>query len=86
MTKIDIKDLDFALYDIKYITLHRQSYKTVKVPKGFIFDGITVPAPLMVLFSNKDLRQGIRAACFHDFMCQNNFSNLLSNFYSYNIF
>ncbi len=71
MVKINIKDFDFAVYDIKYITLHRLSYKDVKVPRGFIFDGITVPAPLTILFSNKDLRQGIKASCFHDFMCQN---------------
>lgn len=71
MEKISAKDLDFAVYDIKYITLHRLSYKNVKIPRGFIFDGVTVPAPLTFLFSNKDLRQGIKAACFHDFMCQN---------------
>lgn len=71
MVKINIKDFDFAVYDIKYITLHRLSYKDVKIPRGFIFDGVTVPAPFTLLFSNKDLRQGIKASCFHDFMCQN---------------
>lgn len=71
MKKIAAEDLDFAVYNINYITLHKISYKNINVPKGFIFDGVTIPAPFTMLFSNKDLRQGIKAACFHDFMCKN---------------
>lgn len=71
MKKLNIKNLEFAVYDIKYVTLHELNYHNINIPKGFIFDGITVPAPFSGLFSNKDLRQGIKAACFHDFMCQN---------------
>ena len=42
----------------------------IEVPKGFIFDGVTVKAPFTAIFSNKDLRKGIRASCFHDWMCK----------------
>lgn len=54
----------------KYITLEDMEYKDIRVPKGFEFDGVTVSAPFTFIFSNKDLRQGIRASCFHDWMCE----------------
>lgn len=65
-----IKDLDFALYGYNFITLRTIKYKNITVPKGFEFDGVTVKAPFTVLFSTKDLRQGIKASCLHDWMCQ----------------
>lgn len=61
---------DFAILGINYITLKCLSYKNLFIPKGFIFDGVTVKAPFTLLFSNKDLRKGILASCFHDYMCR----------------
>lgn len=63
--------LEFAVCDSNYVTLRDLQYQDIVVPKGFMFDGVTVKAPFIFIFSNKDLRQGIRASCFHDFMCQN---------------
>lgn len=63
--------LQFGIYNGKYVTLEPLKYKDIEVPYGFEFDGVTVMAPFSFLFSNKDLRQGIRASCFHDYMCQN---------------
>lgn len=60
----------FAIIGINYITLTKLSYKNLRIPKGFIFDGVTVKAPFTFIFSNKDLRKGIRASCFHDYMCR----------------
>ena len=65
------KVYDFAVEGINYITLREQTFENITVPKDFVFDGVTVPAPFTLLFSNKVLRQGIKAACFHDYMCQN---------------
>lgn len=62
--------IQFAIYNGKYVTLESLKYKDIEVPSGFEFDGVTVMAPFTLLFSNKDLRQGIRASCFHDWMCQ----------------
>lgn len=62
--------IEFGVKDIHYITLKKMEYKGVIVPKGFEFDGITVKAPFTFLFSNKDLRRGIKASCFHDYMCK----------------
>lgn len=62
--------MDFGIVGIKYITLRVLEYKNISVPKGFEFDGVTVKAPFTLLFSNKDLRQGIRASCFHDYLCK----------------
>ncbi len=64
------KVYDFAVTGINYITLREQTCENITVPKDFVFDGVSVPAPFTLLFSNKDLRQGIKAACFHDYMCQ----------------
>ena len=66
-----IKNLDFAVTPECYITLRDMSFNGVTVPKGYTFDGITAKAPFTFIFSNNDLRKGIRAACFHDFMCEN---------------
>ena len=60
----------FLVVGEKYKTIKELTYKGITVPKGFEFDGVTVKAPFTFLFSNKDLRQGIRASCFHDYMCQ----------------
>ena len=60
----------FLVVGEKYQTVVPLVYKGISVPKGFVFDGVTVKAPFTFLFSNKDLRQGIRASCFHDFMCR----------------
>lgn len=62
--------IEFGVKGIRYITLKQMKYDRVIVPKGFEFDGVTVKAPFTLLFSNKDLRQGIKASCFHDYMCQ----------------
>lgn len=68
---VDISDIEFGVVDIGYITLKEITFRDVKVPKGFIFDGVTVKAPLTVLFSQKNLRNGVRASCLHDYMCKN---------------
>lgn len=60
---------DFAIKDLNYITLNEIKYKDIIVPKDFTFDGVTVKAPFTFLFSNKDLRKGIKASCIHDWMC-----------------
>ena len=60
----------FGVKGLKYVTLKELHYDGITLPKGFEFDGVTVKAPFTFLFSNKDLRQGIRASCFHDWMCQ----------------
>ena len=59
----------FGINGDKYHTLVSLEYQGIKIPAGFEFDGVTVKAPFTFLFSNKDLRQGIRASCFHDWMC-----------------
>lgn len=64
------EDYEFAVDGINYITLKNLSYKEIEIPAGFVFDGVTVPAPFTLLFSNKDLRQGIKASCFHDWLCK----------------
>lgn len=62
--------LDFGIKrNYRYITFREITFKNVTVPKGFIFDGVTVKTPFTFLFSNKTLRQGIKASCFHDYMC-----------------
>ena len=59
----------FAVDELNYITLKELKYKDIVIPKGFVFDGVTVKATFTFLFSNKDLRKGIEASCFHDWMC-----------------
>lgn len=65
-----INSLDFAVYGINYVTLKDMEYDGIKVPRGYVFDGVTARAPFTFLFSTKDLRQGIRASCFHDWICE----------------
>lgn len=65
-----LRQLDFAVWQDKYVTLRSMEHEKIKIPAGFVFDGVTVKAPFTFIFSNKDLRQGIKASCFHDFMCQ----------------
>jgi hypothetical protein len=61
---------DFGITkDYKYVTLRRIINYEMSIPAGFEFDGVTVKAPFTFIFSNKNLRQGIRASCFHDWMC-----------------
>lgn len=68
---ITIKDMDFAVTPKYYIALKDMEYRNVIIPRGYAFDGITAKAPFTFLFSNNDLRKGIKAACFHDYMCEN---------------
>lgn len=63
--------LTFAILGNEYVTLKKLQYMDIEVPEGFVFDGVTIKAPFTFIFSNKDLRQGVRASCFHDFMCRN---------------
>lgn len=63
--------MDIIVKDGMYVTTKALYYKNVVVPQGFVFDGVTIKAPFTFLFSNKDLRNGIRASCFHDYMCKN---------------
>ena len=65
-----LNKLYFAVDGINYITLRKIKYKDITIPKGYIFDGVTIKAPLTMLFSNKDLKQGIYASCVHDWICQ----------------
>lgn len=67
----EIKKLNFAIYKNNYVTLRNIMYKNIYVPKGFIFDGVTVKSPFTFIFNSKDLRNGILASCFHDYMCKN---------------
>jgi len=62
--------ITFGIYQNKYVTLRPIKYKNIEIPSGFIFDGVSISSPFTILFSNKDLRQGIRASCFHDWLCQ----------------
>ena len=64
-----IHSLNFAVYGQNYVTLNALKYENIEVPSGYVFDGVTVKAPFTFIFSNKDLRQGIRASCFHDWLC-----------------
>ena len=41
-----INRLDFAVYGINYVTLRDLEHDGVIVPKGYVFDGVTVKAPL----------------------------------------
>lgn len=65
-----MRDVIFAVYKTNFITLKYLCYKDITIPKGFIFDGVTVKPPFTIIFSNEDLKRGIRASCFHDWMCQ----------------
>lgn len=65
-----LNTLNFAVYGINYVTLKDLEHDSVIVPKGYVFDGVTVKAPFTFIFSNKDLRKGIRASCFHDWICE----------------
>ena len=65
-----LNKLYFAVDGINYITLRKIKYKDITIPKGYIFDGVTIKAPFTMLFSNKDLKQGIYASCVHDWICQ----------------
>lgn len=55
----------------QYITLVDLHYRGVKVPKGFVFNGVSVKSPFTFFFSQDELRKGIEASCFHDYMCEN---------------
>lgn len=65
-----LNTLDFAVCGINYVTLHDMEYDGIKVPRGYVFDGVTAKSPFTFIFSTKDLRQGIRASCFHDWLCE----------------
>ena len=67
-----INRLDFAVYDEKhYVTMKDLKFRNVTVPKYFIFDGVSVPWFAMFLFTHNELKRGIMASAFHDFMCEN---------------
>lgn len=56
-----LNSLDFAVFGNDYVTLKKLQYQDIEIPAGFIFDGVTVKAPFTFIFSNKDLRKGIKA-------------------------
>lgn len=56
--------------DNNFVTIKPLVHKGIRIPSGFVFDGVTVRAPFTFIFSNKDLRKGIIASCFHDWMCR----------------
>lgn len=62
--------MEFGIKGLNYVTLQELRHDHLIVPKGFEFDGVTVKAPFTFIFSSKDLRKGIRASCFHDYMCR----------------
>lgn len=45
-----INTLDFAVYGINYVTLKDMQYDGIKVPKGYVFDGVTAKAPFTFLW------------------------------------
>lgn len=53
-----------------YVTRENLVFRNIVVPRGFVFDGVTVKAPFRFIFTNDELRRGIRASCFHDYMCK----------------
>lgn len=57
--------------DYKYKTTKDIKFENVKVPKNFIFDGVTAPFPASLFLTARDYRKGILASCFHDYMCNN---------------
>lgn len=65
----DMKNDKFIVHGDKFATICDLKYLDMIIPKGFLFDGVTIIAPFGFLFSNKDLNQGLEASCFHDFMC-----------------
>lgn len=66
-----IKNLLFAVFDeTNYVNLEEITFRKISVPKGFVFDGVSIPWFVMWMFSHNDLKRGIKAACFHDFMCE----------------
>ncbi|MFV0626400.1 MAG: DUF1353 domain-containing protein [Alphaproteobacteria bacterium] len=67
-----LNNLDIAVYDEKhYVTMKNLTFRDVTVPKGFVFDGVSVPWFTTFLFTHNDLKRGIMASAFHDFMCEN---------------
>ena len=60
----------FGLIGTSYVALRDVRYcDRVRVPKRFVFDGVSVPWFCMFLFSHDDLKRGVYAACLHDYMC-----------------
>lgn len=70
LTRAEIDSLDFSIIGINYVVRRDIEYNGIKVPRGYVFDGVTARAPFTFIFSTKDLRQGIRASCFHDWLCE----------------
>lgn len=66
-----IKIEDIALTKFGYMLNQDVRYKEIFIPKGFIFDGVTLKFPYSFFFSSKDIYKGIRAALVHDYMCKN---------------
>lgn len=67
-----MKRLCFAIYSLtKFVTTENLSFRNIIVPKGFVFDGVSLPWFVMFLFTHNELKRGIRASCFHDWMCEN---------------
>lgn len=62
--------MGFRVEGLKYVTDEEVRYNGLVVPEGFKFDGVTLMAPFTFLFSSKDFVKGIRASCFHDYMCR----------------
>ena len=69
LTRAELNSLDFAISGINYVTRRNIEYDGIKVPEGYVFDGVTVKAPFTVIFNSTDLRKGLRASCFHDWIC-----------------
>lgn len=69
--------VDFGVTPEYYIVLNSFKYidskrkLNIEIPKLYKFDGVTTKAPFTFMFSNNDLRKGVRAACIHDWICEN---------------
>ena len=70
LTRAELDSLDFSICGINYVTRRDIEYDGIKVPQGYVFDGVTVKAPFTVIFNSEDLRRGLRASCFHDWLCE----------------
>lgn len=66
-----IDKVEFMVIDDAYITIKELVYKDIVIPKGYMFDGLTIWIPFTMFFGTQDIRRGIKASCFHDWLCDN---------------